>query len=527
MKTLPLGPFLGVNNRLPAFSLHVPKVGDFLSSGENIDIDNSGSIRRGMATAMAQAMTGAHSLHMDTATTGYIVRDAVLYAITLPDYTETLFKVLTSDALVTWHAAGDDLYYASATDGGRITAGVWYPLGLPTPEAPALSAIGGNLLDSAYQVGVSYSNSVTGEEGGISAYGRHVLTSIGGLRVTLPAATPGATHINIYLSESNGSVPRWLASVATGTATYDCIALATGREAKERFQEPLTPGALFMSNGRLCSFSGNRVCVGLPWRFGYYRPDEGYIDFQAPVSIAVENQGGTYIIAEKTRWFPGGDLNNVEAMVGDVLPYGAVPGTVFHDPDKPLVGWFGEKGVVVADTQGQCVALTAENVDVVAPSSGVSCVFDSDGYSRVVSCGWCVNLENKAATPYSGWVFTSASGGYATKDDGLYALNVEGPVDAVIGFGKQNFGSEAHKHLPAVYLGVESDETMQLRVQAPNEIDYTYPARSRGADLQMQRIDPGKGLRSNWFGLSLMNQNGEDFTLASVSFAPTASTRRI
>jgi hypothetical protein len=68
---------------------------------------------------------------------------------------------------------------------------------------------------------------------------------------------------------------------------------------------------------------------------------------------------------------------------------------------------------------------------------------------------------------------------------------------------------------------------MQLRVQAPGDVDYTYEARSSGTDLQMQRIDPGKGLRASWFNLQLMNQNGSDFNLASVSFAPTVSSRRI
>ena len=68
---------------------------------------------------------------------------------------------------------------------------------------------------------------------------------------------------------------------------------------------------------------------------------------------------------------------------------------------------------------------------------------------------------------------------------------------------------------------------MELRVQAPREVDYTYAARSSGEDLQMQRIDPGKGLRANWYELTVLNAGGADFTLASVSFAPTASTRRI
>ena len=45
MKTVTLGPFLGINNRLPNFALHVDQKGDFLKSAENVDIDNAGRLR--------------------------------------------------------------------------------------------------------------------------------------------------------------------------------------------------------------------------------------------------------------------------------------------------------------------------------------------------------------------------------------------------------------------------------------------------------------------------------------------------
>jgi hypothetical protein len=527
MKTIPLGPFLGVNNRRPVFDLHIDKVGDFLASGNNIDIDNAGNIHRRRATMLTSGTPeNSHSLHMTGATTGYLVIDSVMYAVTLPTYTQMLFKVLTSNAAVSWIAIGDDLYYSNGTDKGRIAAGVWYPLGLPTPSAPTLSVIGGNLLKAHYKVSVAYYNDVTGEEGGISPAASTELSATGGIRVAIPASVPGATHINVYLSNANGDVAYWLATVAVGTAIYDCIALPTGREAAQRFEIPLPAGILFTSNNRLCSIVGNRIYIGLPWRHGYCLAVDGYLDFTAPVSLAVENQGGTYICADKTYWFPG-DLGDVQGSVTDVFPYGAVPGTVFHVPDKEVVGWFGSMGIVLADTQGGAVAVMNDNIDQTPPATGTAAVFQSNGYMRVASCGWCVNLENKAATSYSDWDFTSISGGYGTKADGIYLLDTDGPVDAMAGFGKLNFGTEARKYLPAVYLGVNCDDPMQLRVQAPKDTDYTYDARGSGTDMQIQRVDPGRGLEANWFDLSVMNQNGADFTLASVSFAATASSRRI
>lgn len=532
MKTIPLGPFFGINNRLPDFELNIrtrQMQGNWLRSAVNVDIDNAGKVRRRKATRLVQAMTGAHSLHMTSATTGYVVRASAMHSITLPTYSETLFKVLSSDAPVRWSAIGDDLYYSSATDNGRITAGVWYPMGLPTPAAPTYSFVGGTLLAATYQISVSYFNNVTGEEGGISPSCNPALTTTGGIRIPLPAATPGATHINIYLSLPSGSVTLWLAQVATGTAIYDCIALPTGREAAQRFEAPLPLGELFTSNGRLCVISGSNVCVGLPYRPGYYLPEEGYIPFAAPVTVAIENQGGTYIAADETFWVPG-DLGDNKDAITAVLPYGAVRGTAFALPitpnDSAKVGWFTPHGLAIGNISGGVDMRTEKNVDVVAPASGTSVVFETDGYRRVVTCGYCVNLESGALTSYSDWAFTSTSGGYGTQADGIYALSTEGEVDASVGLGKQDFGVEELKHLPSVYLGVNSDMPMRLRVQTPSA-DYTYDARGSGTDLKMQRVDPGKALRSTWYDLTLSNQGGADFILASVSFAPTVSKRRI
>lgn len=280
-----------------------------------------------------------------------------------------------------------------------------------------------------------------------------------------------------------------------------------------------------MANGRLCSHAGSMVYVGLPYRHGYYLPAEGYIPFYGAVSNAISCQGGTYIVADQTFWFPG-DLGNVEGVIPTVLPYGGVPGTTFAFPDKSLVGWFGEKGIVFGATSGEVQAVMTENIDLTAPVSGFSVVLDSNGYDRVISCGWCVNLENKAATR-TDWTLTSASRGYGTAADGIYSLIGGSSPAWSIDFGKIDFGTEQLKHLPIAYLGLVSDDTVTLRVETPTQGAYDYVSRAYDATLQIQRVDVGKGFRANWFNLSLLSDTGVDFALASVSFTAAASTRRI
>lgn len=543
MKTQPYGPFLGINNRLPDFALAVRDRGNWLRDAVNVDIDNAGRIRRRAAASLVQAMSNAHSLYMTSATAGYLVRAAAIYTITLPTYSETLLKVLASDAPLSWAEFNGCLYYSNGVDSGRIEGGVPYPWGLATPDAPTCSTVLGTLYAGTYQVGLSYSNSATGEEGGISASSNPSLAVDGGLRITLPGASAGATHINVYLSTVNGSVPMWIGSYAVGTVSIDVAAEPTRlRESNGRFEAPLPAGTqVFMANGRLCSVSGNRINLGSPARPGYYLPidgrkrvegapvDYGYITFPADVDVAIPTQMGVYVAyGDITQFFAGTDLAATE-MVKDVLPYGAVPGTAFVVPhrENPLVGWFGAHGIVLGDPQGTVKDAMIENVDLTPPASGVSVVVQGGGYKRVVSCGWCLNLENSAATRYEGWAATSTARGYATMPDGLYLIAGAGPVDAHVDFGKENWGVENVKAVPACYLGVSSETPMELRVTTPAHEDYRYEARSSSTDVRIQRVDPGRGLRANWYELSLYNTGGSDFTLASVSFAPVVSSRRI
>ena len=145
-----------------------------------------------------------------------------------------------------------------------------------------------------------------------------------------------------------------------------------------------------------------------------------------------------------------------------------------------------------------------------------------DEFDRVVSCGWCLNLENRAATTYTGWPFSSFSRGYGTMPTGICTLT-SGNAEWSVDFGKVDLGNAQLQHLPNAYLGVESSDVMQLIVND----DYTYPARRFDEDLKTQRIDVGKGLRGTWFHLKLTGTDGADFRLESIDFIPATTKRRI
>ena len=521
-----LGPFLGINTRLPEFDLQVSTSqmqGNYLRDAVNLDILNDGTLKRRAACESVVALTGAHSLFG-----GYFVQASALYKWELP-YNATMVKLLTSDDPMSYVEFNGDIYYSNGTDSGRIAAsGDIFPWALPTPDTPIVLTIGGALNPGWYQVTITYTNSVTGEEGGAAASNNHELTALGGIRVQLPAAIPGATHLNIYCSGTNGGTPYLVDSVAVGAAVYDIIAPATGREANLRYEQPLPAGSnLFIHNGRLCSVKGNTLYYCLPHRFGYCLTSDKGIPFPADIAVAASNQMGVYVAtADKTYWLQGTDLAAVE-MLQDPLPYGAVPGTAFALKNKPVVGWFSSKGFVLGDTQGQLDAPMADKIVVTPTASGMAYVFETNEHRRVYSCGWCMNLDTGAAVRYEDYDFNSMSDGYGLMSDGLYQIEGDGMVPWSINLGKLDFKTDKLKHMPAAYIGLRCENPVTLRITTPDGTEYDYLARSASEELVMQRIDPGKGLRATWFGITFMDDEGHDATIASVSFAPVASTRRI
>ena len=525
LKTASIGPFRGVNNRLPDFALS-SEDGDFVRSAVNVDLDDAGRFRRRPGQELVQALTSPHSLFETTDGRFFLVVDAALYRITLPTYSQTLVKVLSTNAETFYVEHNGDVYFSNGTDSGRIASDdAWYPWALPTPNYPAIATIAGGLAPGTYQLALTYSNATTGEEGGAKPALTHELTSTGGIRVTLPGATTGATHVNVYVSACNGDVPCLQTTVLVGTSSVDVTAISTTRACSTIGLSPLPAGTgTFFHMGRLGVIADNCVYFSEPWKAGYYRAFANFIPFPAPVSLVVPSQNGCYIAADQTRWFAG-DLANPDSIV-DVLPYGAVPGTAFVSVHDTTVGWFGALGVVFASSAGEVVAAMADHISLTPPASGASTVIADNGYRKVVSCGWCVNLATRAATQYDDYAYTSFAGGYGTKADGIYTLSGDEAVDASMGIGRRDFGTLSGKRIPVLRLGVESERPMVLTVSTPDYPGgFSYPARRVKGSLREQTVTPGQGLVATWFDLSLSNKEGEDFILATVN-ADVALMRR-
>lgn len=160
-----------------------------------------------------------------------------------------------------------------------------------------------------------------------------------------------------------------------------------------------------------------------------------------------------------------------------------------------------------------------------------------DGQAALDQVGrvWVVNMDSAASSQYDNYGFNSFfvrdGESYGVADDGIYRLSGDtdllAPITAQINTGSTRFGSSKDKVLPAVYINAASEGKLILRVETENDSAYYYEARSSSTTLDNHRVDTGRGLKSNNWTFTLMNQDGDDFELANLEFVPLQGTRRI
>jgi hypothetical protein len=150
------------------------------------------------------------------------------------------------------------------------------------------------------------------------------------------------------------------------------------------------------------------------------------------------------------------------------------------------------------------------------------------------TAAWCINAETNGSTRYENFDFNSftkiGDSYYGCKADGIYKLDgdtdADAPIQAMVSFGKQDFGTTMLKRVTNIYLGASSTGKLFVKVLAEGE-EYLYEARDSSEHIQSQRVDLGRGLRANYLEFELYNADGDDFELASVEFAAVPLTRRI
>lgn len=381
-----IGPFnLGFNNRLPDHQLTVPKVGAFLRSAVNVDLDVQGTVKRREGFTLSAAGDDAHSLY-SAGEIAYVVDGTTLFALT--GSADALAKTPIREGL----ARGRRLSFTSMnlttvyTDGASVRQLKWMsdmPLGVPkiSPE-PDVSATAGDLPEGDYQVCFTFFDANFQQSGStvpVAVSGTGVAVS------NLPAAFPaGVAGVMMFMTAPGGDV---LFRTAVLDAPQTSLAVTSAPDLAEQCQtlllNPMPGGSILRhAGGRLLVASGNFLFYSEPYS-NLYDPTKNFIPFASEVTMVEPSGSGVFVATSDETYYLAGDV--ADAEMASKLPYGAVPGTSGSSPDNNHCWWMSSRGMVRGDESGNVKNVQEGSVAVNAALSGASLFREQDGNKHVVS----------------------------------------------------------------------------------------------------------------------------------------------
>lgn len=363
---------------------------DTLRGGVNVDIYDSGKLKRRRGSTETLALVGSHSLwsHEDL-DVAYYVAGTTMYQLESDLVTATAIVTgLMANRAVAYHYLNGEVFWSNGITSGRIRSGVNTQWGIETPSSIAVLAAGtGGLLAGTYQVVTTFKNAA-GEESGASNALSITLAATGGIDMTgmPPASSAEIVYRCVYATVQNGGVLYKIAQLPVAQTTYSITNINTQTTAL-RTQDfaPMPAGTIIAyCKGRLFVAIGPYVFYSEPLRYGLYNPVMNFFMFSENVSILLGTENGVYIAAEKTYFVsnPGAD----DMVQHTVFNFGGVRGTGVYMPkgDDYDVAWFCKRGQVVAKNESAKL-LTDKSHAPGIMISGVSLVREQQGIRQVVT----------------------------------------------------------------------------------------------------------------------------------------------
>ena len=395
-KTAPIGPFAGINNRLPDHQLAVVergrKAGDYLRNAVNVDLSAAGTLQRRKGATLALAGADCHSLWGDAGGAFYVDGDAIK---TFPNGA-VVRAGLTPGRAVSWCRLPDGrAAWSNGVEIGFIDQGVSAAPPVAPNPAPSVAATSGGALNAgAYQVAITALDAA-GRESGATWPVQIAVPEGGRIQVS---GLPG-TMVNIYLSPLNGDVLYYAMTTSASSYVFPLLP-ALGRQLDTLGLEPLPPGHLVRyCKGRLLTVDETQICYSEPFAHWLYNPLRNRIPI-ADLTMVEPVDGGLYLASrDKTWWLPGADVDQPERLV-EILPYGAVAGTSARMENSTDVVWFSTRGLIVGNAQGQVKNMQEETVAVGSAQVGATLCREQDGVRQVVASVSPTSTTRAAASSF-------------------------------------------------------------------------------------------------------------------------------
>lgn len=200
----------------------------------------------------------------------------------------------------------------------------------------------------------------------------------------------------------------------------------------------------------------------------------------------------------------------------------------------------------------QAGALSGEVLDITAFASEVEAVSASQGefsdvltfsdatfYKDPSATAWVMNTETAAPYWYSNWQFSDM----VQVGDKVLAVGPEGlcvigagtdageTIDAVLGYGFADFGTEQKKRVPEFVFGYTAETPMGVTVETYGQghppYEYALSAQRLSEQPNNGRLTPGKGLNARYWRIEIHNTDGGAFSVNSITASLAVSSRRL
>ena len=391
-RDVPIGPFLGLNNRLRATELDAAQRDSkgmrYLCGADNVDLTGKGGLKR--REGFGLLLPGdVHSLWSDELG-AFAVIDDDLCALAPHNggIASTVLRAGLPKLLVSFTRAPNGIvWWSNGLELRCIVDGVDFPMSAAPALAPAVVAsAGGALPQGLYIVAFTWA----GPQGeSAPTHAAPVEVPAGG-RIDITDAG-GAT---VWLSGPNGDQ-------VSSYGAVDTVAVLSpgGRVSRTLNTAPMPPGHIVrMHLGSLLVAHENVVFVSVPYASGIYQPSRGYVPFPSKITVVEPVEGGVYICTEqKTYWIT--DFFS-EAALQPRFPFGAILGSSVYSPEEIKAYWQTPFGLASGDAAGTVQLLQRDALSLPPASFGATLYRMRDGRSSVVTTRAGVQPNRAAAL---GW----------------------------------------------------------------------------------------------------------------------------
>jgi len=370
---------------------------DSLRRAVNVDILDSGKIRRRKGFSQTLAATNPHSLWSDGVNAYYVVSNTLRRFFENGTST-SLGSVVVGANKLAYVKVNSEVYFTCATARGRIKSGTLTSWGVNNPTVPpTMTTTTGVLPPGIYFGAVTYLLA-DGRESGASALASVTLAADGGIAVTsMPVPIDAnVTKKRFYLSTANGEVLYMAAEVGAADLFATISSPVAGAELRTEYLiAPPLGTSLAHTLGRI--FIVDAADPRVVWfteaqDYGHVNKRKGFYVFEGPVTAIAGSTDGLYVGSDMTYFIAG--AGNADATQRMVLEFGIVAGSVASIPFSTDVIWMTEQGPVIGKDSGAVEMMTRERMSPGGMTEATAMVRDKDSVRQYVVVG--SNTESSA-----------------------------------------------------------------------------------------------------------------------------------